>query len=79
MQLAAHVSDAGVRAACQAVQATLFNRGGAIVMSRAANAEQKVPRGLAIYLPTNGLVDPVYAGTAFARDTRWMNFLAMLK
>jgi hypothetical protein len=78
-QLAAHVSDPAIGAACKAVQATLFNQGGAIVMSRAANPEHKLPRGLAIYLPTNGFVDPIYTGTAFARETHWAQFLAVLK
>jgi hypothetical protein len=78
-QLATHVTDPAVLAGCRAVQATLFNQGGAIVMSRAANPEHKLARGLAIYLPTNGMVDPVYTATAFAKDTHWAQFLARLK
>lgn len=78
VQLGERVTDKGVQAACQAVRATLFNRGGAVIMSRAVRAEAKVPRGLSIYLPLDGHVDPIYTKTAFARDTRWDEFLAQL-
>jgi hypothetical protein len=78
-QLKARVQDPGVQAACAAVQGTLFNRGGVVVMSRSANTEGKVTRGLSIYLPTNGNLDPVYADTAFAKATHWDEFLAALK
>ncbi|MDB5099168.1 MAG: fibronectin type protein [Cyanobacteria bacterium RYN_339] len=78
-QLKARVQDPGVQAACAAVQGTLFNRGGVVVMSRSANSESKITRGLSIYLPVNGNVDPVYNDTAFAKATHWDEFLAALK
>lgn len=78
-QLRARVPNAQVKAACQAVKATLFNKGGAIVLSRSANEQGGVARGLSIYLPTDGQVDPIYKDTAFAKSTKWDEFLATLK
>lgn len=78
-QLRQRVQDPAVQAACQAVKGTLFNKGGAIIMSRSANEEAKVARGLSIYLPTDGQVDAIYKDTAFAKATSWDEFLAALK
>lgn len=78
-QLRQRVQDPAVQAACQAVKGTLFNKGGAILLSRSAREEGKVARGLSIYLPTDGQVDPIYKDTAFAKATSWDEFLAKLK
>lgn len=78
-QLRLRVQDPAVQAACQAVKGTLFNKGGAILLSRSAREEAKVARGLSIYLPTNGQVDPIYKDTSFAKATSWDEFLATLK
>lgn len=78
-QLRQRVQDRGVQAGCQAVSATLFNKNGAILLARAANQEGNAPRGLSIYLPTNGSVDPIYRACAFAKATHWDEFLAALK
>ena len=77
-QLRQRVQDPAVQAACQAVKGTLFNKGGAILLSRAAREENKVARGLSIYLPTDGEIDPIYKATAFAKATSWDEFLATL-
>jgi hypothetical protein len=79
VQLRERVADPGVKAACQGVQDTLFNRNGVILLSRAAKEQGGIARGLSIYLPTDGQVDPIYKGTAFAKDTSWDEFLAALK
>lgn len=79
-QLKLRVPDARVQAACQRVDDALFKNGrGAILMSRSAREEKKVPRGLSIYLPLKGQVDPVYKDTSFAAKTQWDEFLAALK
>jgi Clostripain family len=78
-QLRQRVTSPAVKAACQAVKTTLFNRGGAILLSRATNEEAGVARGLSIYLPLDGQVDPIYKDTAFAKATKWDEFLATLK
>lgn len=78
-QLRQRVQDPAVQAACQAVKATLFNKGGAILLSRSAREEGKVARGLSVYLPTNGQVDPIYKETSFAKATSWDEFLTTLK
>lgn len=79
VQLRERVPEPGVKAACQGVQDTLFNRNGVILLSRAAKEQGGIARGLSIYLPTDGQVDPIYKGTAFAKDTSWDEFLAALK
>ncbi|MEB3196982.1 MAG: clostripain-related cysteine peptidase [Candidatus Sericytochromatia bacterium] len=79
VQLRERIDDPTLQTACAGVQDTLFNRGGVIIMSRAAREEGKIARGLSIYLPTNGVVDPIYKETAFARATRWDEFLASLR
>jgi hypothetical protein len=78
-QLRQRVTSPAVKAACQAVKTSLFNKGGAILLSRAANEQGGVARGLSIYLPTDGQVDPIYKDTAFAKATKWDEFLAQLK
>ncbi len=78
-QLRLRVQDPAVQAACQAVKGTLFNKGGAILFSRSAREEAKVARGLSIYLPTDGQVDPIYKETSFAKATSWDEFLALLR
>ena len=78
-QLRVRVQDPAVQAACQAVKATLFNKNGAILVSRSAHEEGKTARGLSVYLPTDGTVDPIYKDTAFAKATSWDEFLAALK
>lgn len=77
-QLRMRVPDAGVQQACQRIDDALFKR-GAILLSRSAREEKKVPRGMSIYLPLDGQVDPIYKDTAFAANTRWDEFLAALK
>lgn len=79
VQLRERVADPGVKTACQGVQDTLFNRNGVILLSRAAKEQGGIARGLSIYLPTDGQVDPIYKGTAFAKDTHWDEFLTALK
>lgn len=78
VQLKQRVSDPGVRSACEALNKVLFNKNGAILLSRATKEEKGVARGLSIYLPTTGQLDPIYQDTAFAKATRWDEFLAML-
>lgn len=78
-QLRQRCDNPAVKAACQAVKTTLFNQGGAIIVSRATNDEGGVARGLSIYLPLDGQVDPIYKDTAFAKSTKWDEFLATLK
>jgi hypothetical protein len=78
-QLRLRCDNPAVKAACQAVKTTLFNKGGAIIFSRATNEEGGVARGLSIYLPLDGQVDPIYKDTAFAKATKWDEFLAQLK
>lgn len=77
-QLRLRVQDQGVKAAAEAVKATLFNKNGLILFSRAAKEEGGVPRGVSIYLPTERQVDPLYRGTSFAKATRWDEFLVQL-
>jgi len=77
-QLSLRVPDSRVQKACQRINDALFKR-GAILLSRSAREENKVPRGLSIYLPLNGQVDPLYKDTAFAAHTQWDEFLATLK
>jgi hypothetical protein len=78
-QLRNRCGDAAVKAACLEVKDTLFNKGGAIVFSRATHEENGVARGLSIYLPLTGQIDPIYKDTAFAKATQWDEFLAQLK
>lgn len=77
-QLRLRVQDPGVKAAAEAVKATLFNKNGLILFSRATKEEGGVPRGVSIYLPTERQVDPLYRGTSFAQATRWDEFLVQL-
>lgn len=77
-QLRLRVPDARVQTACQRIDDALFKR-GAIILSRSAREEKKVSRGMSIYLPLNGEVDPIYKETAFAASTHWDEFLATLK
>ncbi|MEB3330711.1 MAG: clostripain-related cysteine peptidase [Candidatus Sericytochromatia bacterium] len=79
VQLRERITDRSIQAACAGVQATLFNKNGLILLSRAAREEAKVPRGVSIYLPLDGKVDPIYKNTAFARDTSWDEFLAAVR
>lgn len=79
VQLRERVAEPGIKAACQGVQDTLFNRNGVILLSRAAKEQGGIARGLSIYLPMDGQVDPIYKQTAFARTTSWDEFLAALK
>lgn len=77
-QLQLRVNDARVRAACQRVNQALFNKGGAIILSRSANEQGGVTRGLSIYLPLSAKMDPIYRDTAFAKETRWDELLTAL-
>ncbi|MFP5503763.1 MAG: clostripain-related cysteine peptidase, partial [Candidatus Sericytochromatia bacterium] len=77
-QLRQRVPDRDVVNACLAVKKTLFNRGGLVLLSRATSEQNGVARGVSIYLPTDGKVDPIYKSTAFAKATQWDEFLAAL-
>jgi hypothetical protein len=79
VQLRERITERGIQEACAGVQATLFNKNGLILISRAAREEAKVPRGVSIYLPLDGKVDPIYRDTAFAKDTSWDEFLASVR
>lgn len=76
--LRAHVSNPLVQAACVRVKTALFDH-GAILATHNVDAEQGAARGLSIYLPLDGNIDPIYMNTAFAKDTRWPAFLQSLK
>lgn len=78
-QLKTRVAEPAVQAAAVAANATLFNKNGIVVLSRSANEEQDVTRGIAIYAPSNGQVDAEYGASAFAKATRWDELLAALK
>lgn len=78
VQLKERVGDPGVRQAAASLNKALFNQGGAILLSRATREQNGVARGLSIYLPTDGKIDPIYLDTAFAKATRWDEFLALL-
>ncbi|HEY9722440.1 MAG TPA: clostripain-related cysteine peptidase, partial [Oscillatoriaceae cyanobacterium] len=77
-QLRANVSNPLVQAACVRVKTALFNH-GAIIVAHNVAAEQGAARGLSIYLPLDGQIDPIYMNTAFAKATRWPAFLQALK
>ena len=77
-QLRLRVPDTAIQNACFAVKTTLFGRGGAILVSRSAREERGAARGLSIYLPTEGQVDPIYRETSFAKQTLWDDALAAI-
>jgi hypothetical protein len=72
------VSDAKVKAAADQVLKAVHGPDGAVLHHAAAEEEQGAARGMSIYLPLDGKVDPVYENTAFAKDTRWAKFLKTL-
>lgn len=78
-QLRARVPDAKVHQAVAGVREALFGEGKAVMMTLAAPEEEDAASGLSIYLPAGGKVDPAYRETAFARATRWDEFLAAVK
>lgn len=77
-QLKVRVADPAVQQAVAGVAGTLFNKNGIVLLSRSANEERDVTRGLAIYAPATGQVDPEYKASAFAKATRWDELLAAL-
>ncbi|MDB5097208.1 MAG: putative clostripain peptidase family [Cyanobacteria bacterium RYN_339] len=72
------VPDAKVKAAAEQVLKTVNGPEGAVLHQVAAKEQQGAARGMSIYMPLDGKVDPVYMDTAFAKDTRWATFLKTL-
>lgn len=74
-RLKAGVPDAAVAKACDGILSAAF---ALVLFSRQAQEQNKAARGISIYLPTDGQVDPVYKDTAFAKATRWDELLTAL-
>lgn len=72
------VDDPAVKASADKVLAATTGPGGLVVQTAAAEEEAGATRGVTIYLPLDGKIDPIYKDTAFAKDTRWAQFLEKL-
>lgn len=75
-QLQQRVKDPGVQQAGDNVVKAVNDL---VIQARAVPEEQGVAKGLSIYMPMDGNVDPAYLDTAFAKDTHWAQFLQALK
>ncbi len=73
------VAGAEVRAAAEAVTDALFGRERLVMLTLNAPEEKEAAQGLSIHVRADGVVAPAYRRTAFARDTRWDEFLASLR
>lgn len=72
------VPDEGVRRACAAVKDGLFGRGGLVMMSLNAPEQREAAQGISIHVSVDTKPNAIYRRTAFARDTRWDEFLLAL-
>lgn len=77
--LRGRVEGAEVRAAADGVSDVLFGRERLVMLSLNAPEEKEAAQGVSIHVRADGVVAPAYRRTAFARDTRWDEFLASLR
>lgn len=75
----AHVDDAAVRTASEAVKDALFGRQRLVMLAMSAPEEKDAAQGVSIHVRADGVVSPAYRRTAFARETRWDELLASLR
>ena len=77
--LRGRVTGAEVRAAADGVTAALFGREKAVLLALNAPEQKEAAQGLSIHVRADGKLAPAYRRTAFARDTRWDEFLLALR
>lgn len=73
-QLLIHSQNPHIREDAQIVIAQVQK----VVVAEAHSPDQGMAHGLAIYLPSNGQMDPAYRQSLFARRTLWDEFLEKL-
>lgn len=69
-----NVKDPEVAQLADSINHVLYRR-GVILFSRQSKLQNDQGRGLSIYLPTEGEVNPLYRQTRFAKSTQWDEFL----